>query len=225
MNFDFTDYKQYLRQRDFQIFAILVIVGIVGFGAKYFYDLRQAKIQKFAQKTFSESMEVYKNAFALDSSKKITEKEKKGMWEEADIAFRTGYLQNQSSTLAPYFLAYQMQALIKENKYDEAYEILVDAANKIKKNNLFYYLYQTTLALFEIDKKDTQKGLDNLTQLASDKNNPFNDMANFYLGEYYWSINNHEKAKQYFQMIESNSDSKNESPWINSAKEKLKQLD
>ncbi len=223
MNFDFTDYKQYLRQRDFQIFAILVIVGIAGFGGKYIYDLRQAKIQKFAQKTFSESMEVYKNAFALNTSNEITEKEKKGMWEETEIAFRTGYLQSKSSTLSPYFLAYQMQALIEQNKYDEAYEILKDAVNKIKKNNLFYYLYQTTLALFEIDNNETQVGLDHLVQLASDKNNPFNDMANFYLGEYYWSINNLEKAKQYFEIIDS-QDSKNESPWINAAKEKLKQL-
>jgi len=72
MNFDFFDYKQYLRQRDFQIFAVIAIVGIAGISGYYLYNWRQSKIQRFAQKTFSESMEVYKNALSLDFSKEMT---------------------------------------------------------------------------------------------------------------------------------------------------------
>ena len=221
------DYRQYLRQRDLQIALALIIAGILGVGGFYIYKFRTDRIQKQAQKIFSEAMQSYKQALSLEFAKDVSEKEKQNMWSEVEIAFKTGHLQNTSSTLVPFFLAYEAQALIKQNKFDEAYEVLNESVEKIKKDTSFFYLYKITQALMDIDKTDVQKGIDSLNQLLNDKNNPFTDMAHYYLGEYYWSVNDLEKSKEQFQALDSMStetDKKSESPWRILAKTRLQQL-
>jgi predicted negative regulator of RcsB-dependent stress response len=143
------------------------------------------------------------------------------MLDEAEISFQTGYEQNKKSTIAPFFLAFESDALIKLGKFEDAYKILVDAVGQFSKNSPYYYLYSIKLALMEIDKKDAQKGIEDLNILIKDSNNIFKDMAAFYLGEYYWANNNIDKAKEQFQIALAYNP---ESTWGNLAKMRLERL-
>lgn len=219
------DYRKLLQDRNTRIYIAVFILGIVGVGGYYAYSWHSNNVQKLAQKAFSESLEVYKQALSLDFAKEVPEKDRQNLWAEAEIAFKTGYQQNKSSTLAPFFLAYEAQALLKQNKLDQAYEALSDGLKKIPSSSPFSYLYQVTQALIEIDKQDVQKGVDSLEKLTKDKNNPLKDMAVFYLGEYYLSNNEIAKARLQFESLDSmKTDAKQDSPWVTLAKARLQQL-
>lgn len=221
------DYRELLQQRNNRIALAVLIFAIIGAGGYYAYQWHNNNIQKLAQKAFSESLEVYNQAMSLAFAKDASEKDSMNLWAEAEIAFKTGYSQNKSSTLAPFFLVYEAQALLRQNKLDQAYEVLSEGLKKIPGNLPFSFLYQTTQALMEIDRQDTQKGIDRLDKLSKDKNNPLRDMAVFYLGEYYLSINEIAKARLQFESLDlTNKDviDKSDSPWVNLAKSKLQQL-
>lgn len=219
--FESYDFKYMFRQRNVQIYTALIILTIGAVGLFYVYKWHNIKIQRSAQKAFSESMDAYKQALSLELTKKDESKSKENMWDEVELAFKTGYAQNKSSTLAPFFLAYQAVAEQKLGKNDEAYKTLNEAIEKLPKNSPYAYLYKLKQALIEIDKKDEQKGIDHLIDLIKDKNNTFKDMTAFYLGDYYWSKNNLDKAKEYYKISE---EAGKDTSWAKLSKVKLEKL-
>ena len=61
--------------------------------------------------------------------------------------------------------------------------------------------------------------------LAQDKNNKNRDMAQFYLGLYYFSADNLADAKKvWLELVEQSTDTKNSSPWAQEAEQKLASL-
>lgn len=203
MELDLFDIKGILSKRDNQITLAMLCVGIVCAGGYYTYKWHNNKIQKRAQRDFVDSIDVYKQAFMSDAGQKDITKKETQMWNEVEVAFKTGYFQNSKSTLAPFFLAFESEALIKLGKFDEAYKALSEAIKKFSKNSPYYYLYSIKKSLLEIDKKDEKSGVEQLINLVSDKNNILKDMSAFYLGEYYWSKNDIVKAKEYYNIAQS----------------------
>ena len=55
------------------------------------------------------------------------------------------------------------------------------------------------------DQAFQQKGLQELVSLAREENNPYKDMALFYLGRYYWAKNQIDEAKKAWQELEDSS--------------------
>lgn len=218
------DFKEKLRERDTIITIVLLVLFVVGFGGYKIYNWHIYRVQSFAQKAFSESMEIYKQAIALEAGNKDhspVDKTKNNLWDEVEVSFKLGYEQNKKSTLAPFFLAFESDAQMKLGKFEEAYNNLNEAVNNFSKNSPYFYLYSIKQAVFEIDKKDEQKGVAALNNLVNDKNNIFKDMAAFYLGEYFWSKNNVEKAKEQYQNALAYNP---ESTWGNLAKIRLERL-
>lgn len=195
-----------------RINRIIIIAGTVfavGFFAYWGYHLHIRTRQEKAQYAFSESLEVYKQAVAQEFS---GASDKSNMWDEVEMAFKTAYKQNQSSTYAPYFLAYQAEALIRQGKKQEAKELLEKAVSSMNKNQYLKSLYNTKLALLNADQEG---GIQDLINLAQDAKNPFQDMAKFYLGEYYYAQGDLEKAKEQFVELDNMGEkSEVQSPWV-----------
>jgi len=205
--------------------ALLVVFVLAFFAHKWY----RVSVEQRAQKAFSDSMEVYKQAMGLELSQESDNKNQSNIWEEVEIAFKTAYLQNKSSSLAPFLLIYQSESLIRQGKKEEGYKILSEAVNHISKSSPYYYFYKIKESLMKFDMNESEKALQELNKLGNDKSNPFRDLANYYLGEYYWSDNNFDKSKEYFQKLmanqQQNVSEKVETPWFIMAKLRLQQLD
>lgn len=224
-NFNF-DIKGYFAQKQIRYALIIGSVVVLGAAGFYTYKWYRKGVQQAAQKAFSEAMETYNQALSLEyAGESVSSKEKETIWDEVEIAFKTGYNQNKRSTLAPFFLVYESEALLRQGKIDQSYDILSQAVNQMSKKSPYYYLYSIKQALFEIDKKDQQKGVARLNELIQDKNNVFKDMAAYYLAEYYWANKDFKKAKELYQSIDvEQKTDKETSSLINNVKMRLQQL-
>lgn len=69
-----------------------------------------------------------------------------------------------------------------------------------------------------------KRGLEELIKLANEELNPNRDMALYYLGEYYWSQNEPQKARiswQYLQDVAQFGKSPTPSPWFELVKSRI----
>jgi hypothetical protein len=133
-----------------------------------------------------------------------------------------------SGAMAPYFTAYEVDALIKLGKREEAIQGLDSLITSLSSSNPFVNLYKTKRALLKIDSEDIQTkeaGRVELENLAQDKKNKNRDEAQFYLGLYYYVADNMELAKKVWQeLAEQSVESKYPSSWSEQAKMRLESL-
>lgn len=200
--------------------ALIVVFGGGYVGYQFFISSREQR----AYKAFSESHDLYEQALASDFS---PEQKSKGLWEEVELAFNTGYRQNASSKLAPFFLAFQAEALARQGKQSDALNVMNTLLSQLHTTSPFYGLYAAKRALMKLDMPtDAAKseGINELKALAEDGFNQSRDAAMYYLGEYYWSQNNQAQALSYFKNIKDlGTQGKNPtpSPWLEIVQDRL----
>lgn len=150
-------------------------------------------------------------------------------WPQVEILVQTSYEQYKQSRVAPYFLVYQAEVQIQQNKLKEAIATLENAIAAFPKDSPFINLYKTKLALMRLDEaaaQGAQLNLDELSGLAYDKANAYNDYASYYLGLFTWNKGNKEEAQKIWkELVESQRHEQRlaQSPWVELAKEKLAQ--
>lgn len=195
----------------------LIGLGIIaGASAGYVgYRWHVVNRERDAQKAFAESLQLYRTAF-----------EKPELWSEVALAFEQGRMQHASSLLAPYFRAYQADALSYQNKTEEALTAVQDAVASLSTSSPLYYLYATKQALMKMDsaqKELAQAGLQELEALSQNSSNKQRDMALYYLGAYHQAHNNAAQARQVWQDLVTGFASQAEasSPWAALAQEQL----
>ena len=106
-------------------------------------------------------------------------------WEDVGRAFEQGYLNNASSSLAPYFLAFQSEVAVRVGNIDKARACMTKAVHELSKNSPFYTPYVIKLARMNIDSGDSalvEQGKQSLQLLAQDAENNDRDMALYYQG-------------------------------------------
>jgi tetratricopeptide (TPR) repeat protein len=201
--------------------AVLIGFGLVMLGVGSFFVYKRSVIQdeQAAQKFFAECIEEYGRIM----------QEKGGDWAAVEKAFAVGFERHKKATLAPHFLAFQAEALVRQNKLPEAVALMDKVIQSFSPNSPLYGLFATKRALMKIDSADElahDAGLQELTQLAGDVHNISNDEAQFHLGLYHWTKNDIEKAQQIWQpLIElAKTDNKNSSVWAQYAQMKLAQI-
>ncbi len=147
-----------------------------------------------------------------------------------ETLFQEGAQKQSGSYLEPYFLVFQANTLIKEGKLDDAIGIMEKAITHMSKDNALLSLFEVKRALMQMDStvSATQEtGLQKLTAFAQDVKNPYADMASFFLGNYYWSVNNLEEAKNVWQTlieVQRKEQMGAPSPWAQLAQFKLQQI-
>lgn len=133
-----------------------------------------------------------------------------------------------SSPLAPYFTFICSDALLKKGNFAESLELMKEVAHSVQSNDIAP-LIKTKYALMLLDSTDElmrSQGVEKLTALAEDTSNKSSDMAQYHLGRYFFAINDHEKAKEIWVKLVSNTVMTTiaPSPWVTLAQQKLNQL-
>lgn len=193
------------------------IILATGFFGYRFYTKRY---EEAAFQLFTKNVEEFE---------RMTENARKEDWGGIALLFKAGHDQYSRSALAPLFLAYQSQALLKQDNKNEAVEVLEKAVHGMNRSNPVYGLYKTKLALMKLDSQDPQvreNGVEILRDVANDSGVSARDAAAYYLGLHYWDINDMPKAKEAWEsLVNSMKDQqKGISPWALLAQTKLVQI-
>ena len=207
--------------------VVLLLAGAIGTGT-YFYRSTQSERDQdvFAEAAGSYEMTLRKFFMGGDPEKENEE------WADIELELGSAYNQVPKGQLAAYVKAMQAETLIRQQKIDEALEVLKEAVKMISSSNPIYYLCKTKIALLSLDSKDEKvkkDGLDSLEKLANNKDNHSRDMAIYYMGLYYWTKDDMEKARAEWKVLvdefifEGEEENKT-SPWARVAKSKLDQV-
>jgi predicted negative regulator of RcsB-dependent stress response len=181
-------------------FTVALICAVIGYaGYKGFSWWQYGRYEK-AERAFLESLETYQRAMSHgrpSESQKAREE-----WDLVEQDFQMAYDQFGRTPLGPVFLMFKAQALLAKGKTTDALSAMEIAIGKIKKSNPLYYLYQTTYALVLLDQQDRQKeGIAVMEKLTGNAKNPFRDMAQYYLGEFYASQGDQAKAHEQWNTV------------------------
>ena len=198
-------------------YGFIAMVAIVVFVALFYgYRWYVVSREQTVQKIFSEQVIEYNKAHT------------QGQLDTMVIDLQSGHDQYASSHLAPYFTAYEVDALLKLGKKAEALASLDALIASLSSSNPLINVYKTKRALLKFDMDDAvflEEGIRELQQLATDVHNKDRDLAQFYLGLHYYVIDNLIEAKKVWQdLIELSLDSQNPSPWAEQAKQRLESL-
>jgi len=142
-------------------------------------------------------------------------------WKDAQETFAYGFETYKYSRLAPYFLAYQSDILLKQGEHEAACHMLDQALSYLSRDNALYYAFAVKLALMQIDAADLETqatGETSLQELAKDDENPLQDMARYYHGLMYFNRQDREAAYQAWHTFVQDPDA---SAWASQADAKL----
>lgn len=211
-----SSYMKYARA----LFGIVVGVALLG-SAYWGYFSYKTSQEKQAQKILSECIEQFERASYPGSMGSL--------WPSVEMACQLGYEQHSSSSLAPYFLAYEADALLAQKKDNEAIAVMGNMMNLLSSDSPLYDMYATKYALMQLDAADEKThvdGLNALQALGSKESNKQKDIALYYLGSYYESVNDIAAAKNTWEQLVAieSPDAEYASPWIAHVKERLNQL-
>jgi len=146
------------------------------------------------------------------------------LWSEVELMSDLA-LNQVSGALQPFVYVMKAQALARQGKYVEAYELL-DQADKLFVDDSPYKSYYTlTKSLMLLDAEDShlkEQGIELLKKLAYDNTDVFQDASLYYLGDYYWSQNTFDQVKVVWQQLVDGADTVFKgSPWIAVVEPKL----
>ena len=231
------DFFQKIEPYKVHIISTISIIVVLSAGTFSYFYYKQNREEK-AFRALTSSLEYFEapitkaedrrdDDLSIFEKKEFSNEQEK--WEKVESIFREEYNNFKNSNIAPFFLAYQAEALIKLGKLKDAVEALEIAIPKITDNNAKSF-YKVKLALIQISTKEEmliQTGLGALKSMASEENNPTHDLVLYYLGEYYWHQKNFKESKNYWNqlILKYDQDSKHPSPWSLEAKKKLKLID
>jgi len=184
--------KEQKNDKSTQIFLLVLLLAVVGYGGYRVYKWRIAQRESKAHTMFNESMQLYTRA-----------QQGGEQWDDVAGAFSLGYEQNSSSQIAPFFRLFQADALIKAGEKERGDALMASAISELPKNSPFADAYKIKRALLHLDlDNETQKAqaLETLEKIAA-KESPGQSLALYYLGSYYWQQGDTQKAKQLLSQL------------------------
>lgn len=206
------DPQKYMLYMRYGMFALVFIVlGVCAFIGRGWYV---ASRERAAEKDLSAYVAQYHNALYAPEAQ----------WGQVAALFEVGYQQHANSSLAPYFLAYQADALLQEGNVDQALVIMRDVLQKLPEESPFYQLFQMKYNLIIIDQvehPEHQEALASLHEIGRDKTNNFFEAALFYLGRYHFIHHNIQEAKEIWQELRATAVDESPSSFIQEAEEYL----
>jgi hypothetical protein len=161
---------------DKNIYYGSVVAALFGLAAAgwYGYTWYKRGQERAAYKSLAETVEGYTKFVGGYNPEKLADSER---------AFRAGAQAHSSSGLYPFFLFFQADTLIEQDKLKEAVGLLDTALSKMSAKQPLYYEYALKRALVKIDVDDAslqKQGRDELETLMRDGANPSQDMALYY---------------------------------------------
>lgn len=156
----------------------------------------------------------------------------KGQWSDVQTMARAGYDKFSNTNVAPYILSVEVDALLAEDKTQEALDRLNLMLSKIGTTSPLYGLFALKQALIKLDMPHLQESaLQELENLVAHDQNNFSDAAQYYLALYLQSresLNDQERARELWKKLaainDTVTDSIGRSPWATMAQSKINGL-
>lgn len=155
----------------------------------------------------------------------------KAEWVDVAAMCHAGYEKFSKTKVAPYILAVEVDALLADQKQQEALERLDLMISRVGDSSPLYPMYTLKQALLKLDMAEPalqEAGFASLEKLAADTKNIYNDAAQYYLGLYYRQKGDQQKAVDVWQHLvainENLADKQASSPWAAMAQEKINGL-
>ena len=194
------------------------VIAVALMGGWYYVNVYQVQEDARAHATLSE---------VLTEVTRATSKPE--VWQDVEIAARTGYRQHKGSSLAPYFVAIEADALLQQGNTQEGISKLSEAINSLSKDAPLAHLYQLKLARLHLANTDTQsQGLATLQKLAQTEDSLVHDEALYQLGVYYAQQQESEQARATLQkLVDTYKDADEQlgqSVWVSLAQDQLERL-
>lgn len=191
---------------------VLLVLVLLFLGRYFFVSYREQNAQKALAMSIAESFD----------AQRATQPD----WNMIAIQCAHAAQDNSSSNLNPYFMALQADALIKAGNSAQALEVMDAMLATMSVRDPLMPLYALKRALMSLDVTDQvvqEQGLTVLQKLASDDANIYRDAAQFYLGQYYWTRDQLDKAQAVWQELVSQRrvEPGMSSPWADLASSKL----
>lgn len=198
--------------------ALAVLLAITG--GYFFYRNSVKKHEAAAYEVLADCMNEYEQAVAGARE-----------WHDVSAMCEAGYQKYHKTKAAPYLLDIQVDALLAQDKKQEAYETLNRMVDQIGSRSPLHSLYKLKLGLLKIDMADAAiktAGVQDLEELAQDTRNQYRDVAQYYLGTYYKEHGQQDKAvtvwKELIALNDTIADKQAGSPWATLAQEKMNGL-
>jgi tetratricopeptide (TPR) repeat protein len=182
------------------ILGVLLLVGIA-VGSWFSYKWYNQRLERQAYQALAEGIETFNKNSAADESDSAK-------WGDLERAFAGAAERHKNSKLAPYFLAYQAEALIHQGKQQEAIIIMEKMLTQITTQSPLYYYYalkQDLMRLDGADEKVQQRGLQDLKELAQTAGTPVEEEALYYSGLALHLQGDKEGARHYWDMLDNKS--------------------
>lgn len=154
--------------------ALFVLAGWWGYNQYAQARDRRAQLAFVEQLERFEAMRINPDADAVS-------------WEALERGFARGYVDHSTSSLAPFFLAFQAEVLIRKGLRDEALIIMDQAVAAMPKNTDITNLYAVKRAVMRLDSDRPEmsaQGKRDLLDLAQDVRNSSQGLAWYHLLEY-----------------------------------------
>lgn len=205
------------------ILTMSVFLGVALFFAMV-YGIFGACIscrERAALKGFSEVIGLY------DQAKHNPEKETN--WSGIAKMFEDQYQTNKNAYIAPYFLLFQADSLLRAGDFDRACVIMKEATQEAQSQPLssLIALKQYLLELDSLDQEKQEQAIEKMRVLGADISNIYADAALYHLGRYFLIKNRIDDARatliDLFDRYES--DQVSPSPWVSKAYVLLQQID
>jgi len=170
----------YYLKMAFSLLVFVLVALLLYFGRQKFISWREMEAQKSLAEIITRLHEYKKGSSdtqALENFHQTIDIEQK---------------KHSNSYIAPYFSVVKAEVFIIEENLPGALEALDDAL-VFQTDSVTKSIITTKRALLLLDM-DPEQGIEKLKELASNKDNVVSDIAQFYLGRYYWVQNDIDAA-------------------------------
>lgn len=179
---------------------------ILGSGGMVFYRWHATSLAQQAHKTLIETLQVFEAPIQKVTDKpseqaqfhSATEK-----WTQIASLCADAHDRFKRTTLAPFFLVYQAEALLNLKKHDEALPLLQQAQAQMRSQPLKDFM-NVKVALVGMDcsaQALQQEGFLQLKRLAENADHTAHEFALYNLGLYFWNNKEFAQAKNYWQQM------------------------
>lgn len=188
-----------VEKRYVTFFGYAVLAAALVGGSYYGYSAWRTSSNAHAQLALTESLQDLHIALQAVGNPQAAETEVQELFKTVKTDMGLGYKAHKWSTLAPFFLVYQAQAMTMLGEKEEAYQVMQQATRLFSTSSPYYMMYAVQTALRAIDL-GKQEGVDALKQLAASKHG-MADMAAYYLARYYHQEGKNAEAKEVYSRI------------------------
>lgn len=188
-----------------------VLVGTLALalagGGIVWYRWYSINLAQQAHKTLVETLKVFEAPIqkASPTGKRNPEQfySASEKWTQVATLCADAYNQFSNTSLAPFFLTYQAEALLQMRKHDEALVLIKQAHAQLKSQALRDFM-SVKIALIGMDcstQAMQQEGFLELKRLAENSNHMAHEFALYSLGLYFWDNKEFAQAKNYWQQM------------------------